>query len=86
MIRFYFRRHHELKQHTPECNELIEYAHQKLDSCKYAHRKPACSKCATHCYSAEKRKLIRTVMRYAGPRMLLVRPDYALLHLLHKLF
>jgi hypothetical protein len=81
MIRFYYKRHHPLKDKAPECLELIAYAHKKLDLCRYGNKKPACSKCTTHCYSAEKRKMIKTVMRYSGPRMILVRPHYAIMHL-----
>lgn len=42
--------------------------------------KTFCSVCPTHCYRAQMRERIREVMRWAGPRMLLVRPIPAVCH------
>jgi len=82
MIRLYCR-----GQHSPEarpcaeCSTLLDYALRRIERCPFGPGKPVCSKCRVHCYGVEQRELIRRVMRYAGPRMLLAHPLLALLHL-----
>ena len=63
------------------CQTLIDYAHEKLDRCPYGELKPACNKCPIHCYKKNEREQVRTIMRYAGPRMLLKHPILALKHI-----
>ena len=65
----------------PECEALRDYARQRLQKCPFQEGKTTCSKCPIHCYKPELRGQIRTVMRYAGPRMLFRHPMLALLHL-----
>lgn len=67
-----------------ECSALLEYAHSRLDHCKFGEQKPTCEKCPIHCYKPAMRKQIRIVMRYAGPRMLWHHPIAAIRHLLTK--
>lgn len=82
MIRIYCRRHHGSEGTLcDECDELLAYAHQRLDRCPYQEGKTTCAKCPIHCYRPAMRKQIRTVMRFAGPRMLWLHPLLALLHL-----
>jgi hypothetical protein len=64
-----------------DCQALQDYALGLLERCPYAGSKPTCANCPIHCYSPEMRERIRTVMRYAGPRMLLHHPLLALGHL-----
>lgn len=64
-----------------ECEELLYYAHKKIDRCPYMETKTFCSSCKVHCYSPEKREQIRSVMKYAGPRMLTVHPIFVLKHI-----
>jgi hypothetical protein len=64
-----------------ECEALVAYASGRLDRCPYGEGKPACSKCPTHCYKPVMRERIRTVMRWAGPRMPLRHPVMAAMHL-----
>jgi Nitrous oxide-stimulated promoter len=66
----------------PECSALSAYAEQRLDNCPFGDDKPTCAKCPIHCYKPAAREEIRTVMRYAGPRMLFRRPVLAIFHLL----
>lgn len=47
--------------------------------------KPACTKCPVHCYKRTQREQVRSVMRYASPRMLWRQPSKAALHMLDKL-
>lgn len=69
----------------PECAALLDYALRRLDSCRFGNGKPSCRKCPVHCYRADMRERIRTVMRWAGPRMMLHHPIAATKHLLREL-
>ena len=69
----------------PECAALLDYAHRRLDSCRFGNDKPSCRKCPVHCYRADMRERIRTVMRWAGPRMIFRHPMAATRHLLREL-
>lgn len=75
------------KHHTPK-GQLYEDMHQ----CDAPHipkpaRKPHmesktfCSVCKTHCYAPNYREKIREIMRYGGPRMLLVSPIQVIRHM-----
>ena len=64
-----------------ECQELLQYAFERLDRCPFQERKTTCGKCPVHCYRPALREKIRIVMRYAGPRMLFRHPILAVLHL-----
>jgi len=64
-----------------QCMDLLLYATERLENCPWGENKPACVKCAIHCYQPERREEIRRVMRYAGPRMLFRHPYLALAHL-----
>ena len=46
---------------------------------------PSCRKCPVHCYRADMRERIRTVMRWAGPRMIFHHPLAAARHLIREL-
>jgi predicted amidophosphoribosyltransferase len=83
MIRMYCRDHH----HTSEglcaaCDELLDYAGERLDRCPYQQGKTQCARCLTHCYKPAMQEKIRAAMRYAGPRMAYRHPLLALYHLL----
>ena len=69
----------------PECAALLDYALRRLDSCRFGNGKPSCRKCPVHCYRADMRERIRTVMRWAGPRMIFHHPLAATKHLLREL-
>lgn len=74
-------------QHRPqgelchECQALLDYANTRLKRCPFQEKKPTCAKCPVHCYQASMREQVRTVMRYAGPRMILRHPVLAIAHL-----
>lgn len=65
----------------PDCNDLKQYALQRLDHCPYGPSKPTCANCPIHCYRPDRREQIRKVMRFAGPLMLFHHPLLAILHL-----
>lgn len=75
------------KQHGQEhacsaCKNFVEYAAKKLDRCVYGQEKPACKHCPIHCYKTEQKNLAKKIMRYAGPKMLIMHPILAIKHLL----
>ncbi len=63
-----------------DCRALLAYASQRIERCPYGCEKPPCAKCPIHCYQARRRAEVKTVMRYAGPRMILRHPYLALRH------
>lgn len=65
-----------------DCRELDAYARERLEKCPFGEGKTTCAKCPVHCYRLGMRARIRTVMRYAGPRMLLHHPVMAIRHLM----
>ena len=82
MIALYCRDHHG--GHPPlcaDCAALRAYAHERLARCPFGTDKPTCANCTVHCYRQDMRDRVRSVMRYAGPRMLSRHPLLALLHL-----
>ncbi len=84
MIRLFCRHKEHHETICESCAELIEYAKARLDHCKFGEAKPTCKSCPTHCYKPEMREKMKTVMRYAGPRMLFYHPIAALRHLFHR--
>lgn len=84
MVQIYCKGHGHGKELCENCKKLIEYANQRLDVCKFGDNKAFCSKCTIHCYKQEMRELVKEVMRYSGPRMLLHNPLMALKHLIQK--
>jgi hypothetical protein len=65
-----------------DCAVLLTYATRRLDRCVFGDDKPTCANCTVHCYSTAMREEVRSVMRYAGPRMVWRHPVLAIRHLL----
>lgn len=86
MIEMYCKKFHKPNpgKTCARCDELYEYSAGKLEKCPFGNEKPVCKKCAVHCYNNEKRKQIKKVMKYAGPRMIFRHPKPALLHFFGK--
>lgn len=84
MIALYCRHHHGGKDLCKDCSQLTDYSASRLDHCKFGNDKPTCKKCPVHCYKPDMRDKIRTVMQYAGPRMILYHPIEAIKHLFSK--
>lgn len=84
MIALYCRKRLGAKGVPEEYRALEEYAHRRLDGCKFGDKKPACKRCPIHCYKLDMRKRIREVMRWAGPRMIIYNPIAAIRHLFDK--
>lgn len=85
MIQLYCRKKEGNETLCDSCRELLEYATQRLDRCRYGAAKPTCRKCSIHCYRPDMRVRIQAVMRWAGPRMLFHHPLAAVKHLLREL-
>ena len=82
MIRVYCKANHQNCRLCSSCDELLVYAHLRLDRCSFAEEKPTCRKCPHHCYKPSMRNQIRVVMKYSGPRMIWLHPLVALKHIL----
>lgn len=67
------------------CQELLEYAHERLDRCPYGQNKPSCRKCLIHCYKPAMKHRVQEVMRFSGPRMLIHHPILAIKHVIREL-
>ena len=86
MIDIYCKKIEKNETLCQECKALKEYAHKKLDKCKYGEHKSTCRKCKTHCYHKEQREKIRYIMRTVGPKMLFYHPIEAVRHLIQEHF
>lgn len=82
MIEIYCKAHHKSKQLCEECQDLYDYAIQRVNHCPFMETKTFCSNCKVHCYKPEYREKIKEVMRFAGPRMLFVHPILAIKHVI----
>ena len=67
-----------------ECTALKDYAHLRVDKCPFMETKTFCSSCRVHCYKEDMRDMIREVMRYSGPRMLLHHPIITIRHMIEE--
>jgi hypothetical protein len=85
MIRLYCRYHqHPEGNLCNECNELLDYALERVEKCIYGEDKPVCSECKVHCYKKDMRERVKIMMRFAGPRMLFHHPLLAFMHMIDK--
>jgi hypothetical protein len=81
MIGIYCRVHHgKGGDLCRDCRDLLDYARRRVDRCPFRFNKPTCLRCTTHCFKPAMRERIRTVMRYAGPRMPWRHPVLTLFH------
>ena len=55
MIRLYCRRKEGNDTLCQACSELLDYATNRLDRCRFGPDKHTCRKCSVHCYSNEMR-------------------------------
>jgi hypothetical protein len=83
MMRIYCREQHGVSASLcPQCQELLDYARQRLEKCPFQEEKPTCANCKVHCYRPDMRERAREMMRFSGPRMIFRHPLLALRHLL----
>ena len=81
MVRIYCRSHHNTHGLCADCISFLDYAFIRLDRCPYGEEKPTCNKCPIHCYKPAEKKQAKTMMGFAGARMLLRHPIMAVDHL-----
>lgn len=67
-----------------DCDALLQYAFLRIEKCPFIEDKPFCANCRVQCYKKDKKEQMKTVMRYAGPRMLLHHPILAIRHLIES--
>lgn len=84
MIRLYCSKKERNYSLCPDCQELLEYVHSRLDRCRYGDLKPTCKKCPIHCHKKDMRERIKTVMRWSGPRLFLYNPMAVIKHLVKE--
>jgi hypothetical protein len=86
MISIYCRSHHNSPKNAlcESCRRLLNYSIKRIDKCVFGQEKPSCEKCPIHCYKPKYRDEVKTIMRYAGPRMLYKHPILALKHILQN--
>lgn len=85
MIRLYCRKKEGNGELCHNCHELLDYAHSRLDRCRYGEEKPTCKKCPVHCYRPDMKEKIRVFMRWSGPRMMLYHPVAAIKHIYREM-
>ncbi|MFT5699262.1 MAG: hypothetical protein ACI8ZB_002119 [Desulforhopalus sp.] len=84
MVSLYCRNHHhprDLKLCT-ECKTVQDYSIRRLHHCPFLENKPTCANCLVHCYKKDMRDKVREIMRYSGPRLLVLHPFLAISHIL----
>lgn len=85
MINIYCKKKHKHKDKDKlcdQCQELLEYAHKRLDFCKFGNEKSFCSKCQIHCYKKDMKSKVKDVMRFSGPRLMIYSPIQFIKHIL----
>lgn len=84
MVHIYCKGQRHGKVLCNNCENLIDYANQRLDECRYGENKTFCSKCKVHCFKQDMNQSIKKIMKYSGPRMILHNPAMAINHFLQN--
>jgi len=85
MVKMYCNHNHNtINSICSDCNELTEFANERINRCVFQDDKPVCSECQIHCYRRDMRDKIKIVMRYTGPRMIFRHPILGIRHLIDK--
>lgn len=82
MIAIYCQGHRHTKiALCGNCGHLFQYAMKCIDECPYLEtNKPVCGLCLSQCFEQAILKQFTQIMRYAGPRMLLLHPVLSIQH------
>ncbi len=85
MINMYCVKHHGTGEYIcNECQQLLDYAEERLKKCPFKDEKLACANCRVHCYKPDMREEVLKVMHYSGLRMAYRHPVLALHHLIGR--
>ena len=83
MINIYCQdNHNQERVRCAQCEELYQYASERLAKCILGNKKTTCAKCPVHCFKTEYKEMIKKVMRYSGPKMIYKHPLLAIYHLI----
>ena len=63
------------------CEQLLEYAYDRLDRCPYGSRKPTCFRCTSSCFRADMRKRKEDVVRTTLAKMVFLHPVLLFKHI-----
>jgi len=78
MIRLYCRANCDARADNEslcsDCQKLLDYAVERLEKCPQKSTRTSCGRCSTPCYREPYKSQIRSVMKYAGPRMAFKHP------------
>ena len=85
MCRLYCRYHHGTPDLCVACREKLDYSLKRTEHCPFGEDKGTCRNCTIHCYRSPWKDELRTMMAWAGPRMMLHHPWLALMHSLDGL-
>ena len=81
MTRLFCRAKHDTREGLcADCQELLDYAQERVARCMFLPEKPVCGRCPVHCYQAPYQERIREVMRFAGPRLIFNDPVAVVRH------
>ena len=65
-----------------ECSVILQHAYDRIDVCPHnGSVKPACGLCRTNCFPPDLHRRFALIMRYAGPRMLVLHPVLTVAHI-----
>lgn len=84
MIEIYCKKKHENSELCEECREVLDYAHKRIENCKFIEVKSFCSNCESQCYSPKMKEKIKEIMRFSGKWMLIYHPILTVKHIIKK--
>jgi len=67
-------KHGSRERLCPDCQQLLDYAQDRVSHCMFLPQKPVCARCPVHCYQPFYRERVKEVMRFAGPRLMFKYP------------
>ena len=82
MMKIYCKKKHKHKDCLcEECQELLDYAHKRLDNCRHGEHKSFCAHCKTQCYKKDMKARVKEVMKFSGPRLIFYCPGQVIKHM-----
>ncbi|MBP7732616.1 MAG: nitrous oxide-stimulated promoter family protein [Caldisericia bacterium] len=85
MIHLYCTKKHGRKELCQDCQDLLNYALKRMEFCPNKELKIPCNVCKIHCFKPEMRTMMKEVMKFSGPRMILKHPVIAINHLIQTI-
>lgn len=85
MVTLYCRYRLKAKSMPESYEQLVDYAFRRLERCRWGTKKPNCHQCKIHCYAPDKRKQMREIMKWTGPKMIIYAPMKAMRYLINSM-